>query len=351
MDLGASDDDFRNARKRILIAGTVIACVLAVGTLGFYYLGWSNDLDHWTMGECFYMTAITISTVGFGESLEVHDVAGGQAWTLVLIFLGIGANLWVISSLTSFFLEGDFFQLQRYRRVRKVLDVMENHYIVCGVGSTGRHVASELMAVGHSVVAVDLDAENIERAERAGALPVNGDATDDEVLRQAGIERARGIVATLDDDKTNMFVVVSARQANPRLRIVAKAVSPSAGTKLQHAGADVVVSPNFIGGLRIASELIRPHVVQFLDRMTRGKEEGLRIEEAVVAPDGRLAGKSLAESGIREETGTLVIAVKHADGTTQHAPHGTHVITPGETLIVIGEAPQVKTLRTLVGPA
>ncbi len=347
-----TEKEYLAAQRRVVYAFAVLSCVLGIGAAGYRWIGWHHDLADWTLRECLYMTAITISTVGFSESLDVAGTPGAREWTMVLIVFGISANLWVISSITSFFVEGDFTHLRRYRRLAKHMNRLKDHYIVCGVGSTGVHVARELVTVGNEVVVVDANLERLDQLSDTAAVPLRGDATDDLVLEQAGLARARGLVATLDDDKNNLFLVLSARQVNPRLRIVAKAVEKSTADKLRRAGADVVVSPSFIGGMRLASELVRPVVVRFLDDMLRGRGEersSLRIEEARVASDGAATGQTLAQAKLPQKTGALVIAVRGTDGDVRHAPPADHPLTAGETLILIGEAPQVSAVRQLVG--
>jgi len=326
----------------------VLLAVQGIGSAGYYYLGWHFEEGLWSFWECLYMTAVTVSTVGFGEILDVTAVPGGREWTLALLIVGVSANLYVLSSLTSFILEGDFTQMRRYRSRIRRMQRMSGHYIVCGVGTTGRHVVNELIAVGEKVVAIDVDAASLGVVDEKKAVPLEADATDDEVLASAGIGRAKGIVAALDDDKTNMFVVVSARQANPRIRIVAKAVTQSAMGKLRRAGADAVVSPNFIGGLRLASELLRPQVVRFLDQMLR-EDAGLRIEEATIGQQGPAVGGTLGSARLRDVTGSLVLAIRDPDGKVTHAPPASAAIEPGSTLIAIGSPEQIRHLRDLVG--
>ncbi len=335
----------KDASVRLRRALSVFGLSVLAATAGYMVIGHLHGV-HWSFFDCLYMVAITLSTVGYADVLGVDRIPAATAWTMIVIATGTGVNLWVISSLTSFFLEGDFFQLRKYRRLRKKMQGLRDHYVVCGAGTTGSHVARELVTVGYPVVAIDQDERRLQEVVRAGALPLAGDATEDDVLAEAGIERARGLVAALDDDKTNMFVVVTARQTNPRLRIVAKAVDQAAETKLRRAGADAVVSPSFIGGMRLASELVRPTVVKFLDRMLHASMS-LRIEEATVQPESPLAGTTLAASGIRDRTGVLVIAIQQTDGTAVHAPPADHVIAPGETLIVIGTVDQVAKLHAL----
>ncbi|MCA9706503.1 MAG: potassium channel protein [Myxococcales bacterium] len=342
---------YRASRRRVIVALLVLGGVLGVGATGYWYLAWLQRPGYWSFSECVYMTAITITTVGYGETLDLDTITGSRTWTLALLVFGISANLYVVSSITSFFVESDFGNIRRYRRLRRRMDEIHGHYIVCGVGSTGVHVVGELRAMGEQVVCIDTDEAMLAELERQGVLTLHGDATDDDVLAKAGLLRARGIVATMDDDKTNMFVVVTARQTNPKLRIVTKAVQPSAAGKLRRAGADAVVSPAFIGGMRLASEMLRPQVVAFLDEMLRDKEANLRIEEAEIGAKGDLVGKNLRDANIRERCGVLIIAVRTPAGSTDYVPSSDTVLAPGVVLIAIGGPGDIRRLRTAVGDA
>jgi len=337
------------ARRRVIVAFVVLLVVLVVGAAGYWYLAWLKLPGYWSFGECIYMTAITITTVGYGETLDLDTIAGSRTWTLALLVFGISANLYVVSSITSFFVESDFGNVRRYRQLRKSMKEIRDHYIVCGIGSTGIHVVNELRSVGEELVCIDQNGSALSELEREGVLTLHGDATDDEVLAKAGIDRARGIVATLDDDKTNMFVVVTARENHSRLRIVTKAVSPSAVSKLKRAGADAVVSPALIGGMRLASEMVRPQVVRFLDEMLRDKEANLRIEEAEVGEKGEMVGQSLRDARIREHTGVLVIAMRDPQGKIDYVPSGEQILQPGFALIAIGMPKEIRRLRESIG--
>lgn len=339
----------RATRERMLRAFLLLLFIFGGGALGYWYLGWHHRPGHWSFGECLYMTAITVTTVGYGEVLDLDTVPGGRVWTLVLLVFGISANLYAVSAFTSFFVESDFTNIRRYRRELRRMKEITGHYIVCGVGSTGIHVVEELLATGHAVVAIDERQHLLDKLRERSVLTLTGDATDDEVLEEAGIHRAAGIIAALDDDKTNMFVVVSARQTNPELRIVAKAVSASATVKLRRAGADAVVSPTMIGGMRLASEILRPHVVRFLDDMLRDPDARLRIEEAVVGSNGPMVGKTLQEANLRETVGVLIVAVRSLDGKLDHIPPDDLQLQTGQTLIAIGRPEQVQHLRKQVG--
>ena len=335
---------FVAARRRMVVAFGVLAVVYAIGAAGYWYLGGGR----WSLGDCIYMTAITVTTVGFEEIIDISEVPGGRVWTVLLLVFGISANLYVVSAITSFFVESDFSDVRRYRRQQKMMEELSDHYIVCGVGRTGAKVVEELIAVGHRVVAIDERAEFLEEQAERGALTLNADATDDETLEKAGIDRARGVVATLDDDKTNMFVVVTARQTNPKLRIVAKSSSASAGEKLRRAGADAVVSPTSIGGMRLASELVRPQVVQFLDEMLRDRDANLRIEEAHIGPNTDVLGQTLSEADLRHRCGVLLLAIKDPAGTLRHSPGANHKLEAGQTLIAMGRPEQITALRETV---
>lgn len=341
---------YQVARRRMVLAFAVLVFVLSIGSAGYFYLGAFNGTG-WSLADCVYMTAITITTVGFEEVLDIKAVTGGREWTLTLLVFGISANLYAVSAITSFFVESDFSNVRRYRRLRRKMEHICDHYIVCGVGRTGVHVANELLAVGEGVIAIDERAELLEPLHERGVLTLVADATDDEVLERAGIARAKGIVATLDDDKTNMFIVVTARQTNPRLRIVAKALGASAPTKLRRAGADAVVSPAHIGGMRLASELLRPTVVRFLDDMLRDKDARLRIEESRVNAGGQLTGLTLREANLRERCGVLVLATREGDGKLNHVPPSDLRLSPGLTLIAMGTPEQIESLRKAVGHA
>jgi voltage-gated potassium channel len=337
------------AQRRVILAFVVLVGVAVIGAAGYWYLAWLERPGYWSFSDCVYFTAITITTVGFGETLDLDTIPGSRMWTLALLVFGISGNLYAISSITSFFVESDFGNVRRYRRLRKRMDEIHGHFIICGVGSTGIHVVNELRAMGERLVGIDQRQAVLEELESQGVLTLHGDATDDEVLHKAGITRARGIVATMDDDKTNMFVVVTARQTNPTLRIVTKAVFPSAADKLRRAGADAVVSPAFIGGMRLASEMLRPQVVRFLDEMLRDKEANLRIEEAEIGAAGELVGKRLRDAAIRDRCGVLLIAVRSQDGRTDYVPSGDLVLSPGVIVIGIGGPDDIRRLRRALG--
>ncbi len=334
--------------RRLVVALLVLVTLVAVGATGYWALGHGK----WTYDECVYMTVITLSTVGFGELSQMHDVPGARPLTIALIVSGVGALAYVQGNLTALLIEGVIGQVLRRNRMRKAIAKIERHVVVAGAGSTGKHVIEELVATGTPFVVIDRDLAHLERLSTdlmgGRMLYVHGDATDDHTLVDAGIERAMGVVAALTHDKDNLFVTLSARSLNGSARIVSKIVEDRADAKMLKAGATSVVNPAQIGGRRMASELVRPEVNEFLDQMLRDKTKNLRIEEAIVPETSSLVGTSLKDSPIRRETKLLVIAVRDKDRSFVYNPDPEHIIDGGTTLIVMGDAESVLKLRKIL---
>jgi len=346
-DLRPKDVDPRDfLYRRLVSAFMFLMTVVGIGSVGLHYLGGGR----WEFWDCFYMTVITLSTVGFGETLsDMNAVEGARGFTVMLIVLGSGTLLYFASSLTAFIVEGDLMGALKRNRMQKQIDALSNHIVVCGVGSTGIHILEEMVATETPFVAIDIDEDRLGKLDEdlpgVELLSVTGDATDDHILERAGIVRARGIISALHDDKDNLFVTVTARALNSRARIIAKAVEPSAGPKLTRAGADAVVSPNRIGGMRMVSEMIRPRVVQFLDLMLRDRERNMRIEELPIPDDSSIVGATLRETDIRQHTDALVIAVRDAEGAFLYNPPPGTTLRKGMTLVVLAETSEYRKLR------
>lgn len=334
--------------RRLLVAVAVLATIAAGGSLGFYSLGHGR----WTLGDCAYMTVITLSTVGFDELAQMHEVPGARVLTIFLIVSGVGALAYVQGNLTALLVEGVIGQAWRRNRMQKAIEKLEGHIVVAGAGSTGKHVIEELIATYTPFVVIDRNLEHLERLSQDLAkgkmLYVHGDATSDHVLVEAGIDRARGVVAALTHDKDNLFVTLSARSLNASARIVSKIVEDHAAAKMLKAGASSAVNPTMIGGRRMASELIRPEVNEFLDQMLRDKSKNLRIEEVQVPPRSAFIGQTLKDTPIRRETRLLVVAVRDANRDFVYNPDPDHVIEEAMTLIVMGEADSVVKLRRIL---
>lgn len=322
--------------------------MVLVGASAYYAVG----EQRWSWFDCFYMTIITLSTVGFAETLEgMNEIPEARVVTVALIILGSGTLLYFISSLTALIVEGDLQGVLRRRRMQRAIGTLSQHVIVCGIGTTGRHIAIELRAVRIPFVVVDTRGELLEELDEefgGELLYVVGDATDDHVLELAGIDRARGVISALNDDKANLFVTISARALNPTARIVAKSIEPSTEAKLRRAGADSVVAPNYIGGVRLFSEMVSPKTVAFLDRIVQfGSGISVGIEAIDIPESSPLVGKRLAETRLRE-AGGLVVAVHRADGDYVYNPGSEQELQAGDSLIVLADSDDVAALRRSV---
>jgi len=232
--------------------------------------------------------------------------------------------------------------------MQRAIGTLNNHVIVCGIGTTGWHIATELSAVGIPFVVVDKSRERVDELNDEfddALLYVHGDATDDHVLELAGVERARGVISALNDDKANLFVTISARALNPTARIVAKSIEPSTERKLRRAGADAVVAPNYIGGVRLFSEMVSPKTVAFLDRIVQfGSGISVGLEAIDIPPTSPLVGKRLAETDIRG-AGALVVAIHRSDGDYVYNPGGEHLLEAGDSLIVLADSQDAAAVR------
>jgi len=334
-------------RLAAALAGFVV--LVMIGTTGYWALGDGR----WRPGDCAYMTIITISTVGFYELREMGQVPGARPLTVGLIISGVGVLAYMQSNLTALLVEGTIGQALRRRRMQKEIAKLSEHIVVAGAGGTGRHVIEELVATQTPFVAIDRNEHTLQRvsSEICGGrmLYVHGDATEDNALMAAAVDRARGVVAALTHDKDNLYVTLSARSLNAQARIVSKVVEDEAAPKILKAGATAIVNPAMIGARRLASELIRPEVNEFLDQMLRDKDRNLRLEEIVVPRGSGFVGKALKDTPIRRETRALVVAVREEDRTFTYNPDPDHLIAQGTTLIVLGEAESIVKLRLLVG--
>jgi voltage-gated potassium channel len=333
-------------RNRLVLATLWLLAVIFVGAGGFEVIG----NGEWSFADCIYFTIITLSTVGYSHTLpHFEDHGYARIWTVGLIVLGSGTLVYFVSTITAFIVEGDLGGVLRRNRMQQVLSRLTGHIIVCGAGTTGIHVIEELVHSHIPFCAIDSNEQRLlELAERFGPdkFPyVVGDAADDEALKEAGIDRAQGVVAALSEDKDNLFVTITASALNPQARIVAKATEVSSRGKMMRAGAKAVVSPTQIGGLRLASEAIRPTVVEFIDLMLRDPKKNLRIEEVMIPESSSLAGAALKDTNIRRESRVLVIAVRLPDGRYEYNPEPEFTLVSGATLIVLAETAEMARLR------
>jgi voltage-gated potassium channel len=325
--------------------------VMGTGTFGYYLFGGGR----WSLEDCLYMTVITLTTVGYGEVLPgMEHVPHVRTFTIAILIVGIGILAYFVSTMTALIIEGDLKRALRKTRMRKRIEKLEGHVIVCGVGATGKIIVEELIHTGNQVVCVDRNGEELEELDshhpETSMDYIVGDATDDEALIAANIASARGLVAALPGDKDNLYVVVSARQLNAKLRIVARGSELQVLEKLRKAGADQVVSPEYIGGLRMVSEMVRPHVVKFLDEMLRDKNAKFRIEEVAIPIGSPLVGRKLGQTNFRADYEIQVLAIRDADqGKYLFNPSADVELGADDTLVVLGPLPQVVRLRKELG--
>ncbi len=325
-------------RKRLYLLLVLILLIIMIGSSGYYII---FDTEPRFL-DCVYMTVISLTTVGYGEVIQITGNMTAQIFTMFLITFGMGIILYGISSLTALLLEGELTGIFRKKKMTQQIDKLKDHYIVCGGGDTGSGVIAELFKNNETVVLIETDAERIERCKSIGdLLYIRGDATDDENLIAAGIDRAAGIVITLPSDKDTLYATMTARMLNKQVRIIGRIANPNLEAKMRRAGANAVVCPNAIGALRMASEMIRPTAVDFLDRMLRSSRGNLRIHELTVSENSPLNRKEIGQCGLEERYGLLVLGAKNKADEIEFNPPPSRTLMAGTTLIVMGAVEQI----------
>jgi voltage-gated potassium channel len=323
-----------NSRKRITLSIVLFVVIFLIGVVGFKIVGGPGV----SLLNSAYMTAITISTIGYGEIIDLSAHPAGRMFNLIFIILSLGTIAFAVSSITAFVVEGELKNLLGRRRMEKDIARLKDHYIVCGSDETAQTVIQELRRTERDFVVIEPDRERLDKLMATpGLLCVQGDPAEDDVLLKAGLDRARGILLSLPTDEANVFVTITARSLNPAIRIIAKGLDLKSHDKMKKAGADSVVSPAFIGGMRMVSDMVRPAVVTFLDKMLYDKARTLRVEEVAVGAGSPLAGRTIAQAAIGEKTGALLVAVKRAETAEyEFNPPAERAIGEGDILIFIG---------------
>jgi len=333
-------------RRRLVTALILLGAVIVTATCGYKFFG--RDVA-WL--DALYMTIVTLSSVGYAEIVDTSHSAGLRAFNLLVLTFGIGLMLYVFSVATAFVVEGELKNIFWRRKMQKRIAGFGGHVIVCGAGETAQPIVDELLKCQRQVVMVDHDRERLEKyREKYEVVPavalVEGEATDEEVLDQAGLDRASGVVAALPSDKDNLVVTITVRLKHPTIRIVARHVEPKMGEKILRAGANATVSPNFIGGMRMASEMIRPQVVSFLDLMLKEVSQTLRIEEIQVPYHSVWVGQELGRLELREKFNLSCLALRHTtDETFRYNPHDSEVVKGNSVLVVMGDVEHVRLAR------
>lgn len=319
-------------------------CILLVGVVAFGTLGYQL-IEGWSFFDALYMTVITVSSIGY---MEVHQLdTVGRIFTMILIVVGLGTVAYGLGTITAFWVEGNLTHLWEKRVMERRIAGLDRHVIVCGGGDTGRYIARELEQTRTPFVVIDAEPALAPVFRRFGDAFVHliGDATEAEVLRQAHVERARGLIACMPSDKDNLFTLLTARELNPALRIVTRVAAEESRAKLLRAGADAVVSNKSIGALRLASEMLRPEVVSVLDAMLR-EPGAVRVEEVAVGE--RTAGRTLGSLGLQDRAGVIVFALREAT-TRHHAfnPPPDRELVAGDVLIACATPRQLDVMRMI----
>lgn len=338
-------------RNRFIGTALFFGAILSAGAIGY------SVIEGWSIGDSLYMTIITLTAVGYDE---VHPLSpAGRIFTSIILAGGVtGLGLW-FAFLTSFVVELDLTHVLRRRRTQKGIRKMDNHVIICGAGRTGGQVVEELLMAGESFVVIERDRAKVEELHELlpDLMLIEGDATIDHFLEEAGIHQAKGLITCLSADTDNLFVCLTARDLCPELEIVARAYEEETVNKLYRAGANHVVSPNASGAIRMASFMLRPSVVSFLDVATRSPDLTLRLEQQTVMADSPQAGQTLMDAQIPQNTGLIVIALRKKNDedaeeeyTYVYNPVATTRLDPGDIMIVLGSPDQIRKLRKFVNP-
>lgn len=337
------EENYRRTRRHLTRGGVALGLVMFSGVL------WYRFMEGWSWLDATYMAVITLSTVGFGEINPLSP--RGRLFTIVLIMMGVGVIAYILNSLTDAIMQGYFQAGFRLIKRRRLMESLQAHYIICGFGRTGRQVAMEFSAENIPFIVVDSEDGAIQLAQQQGYTTLQGDATQDQVLTQVGIERARCLVAALPSDAENLYIVLSAKTLSPEIRTIARASNEEAMLKLQRGGADVVVSPYITGGKRMAAAALRPQVVNFLDGILTGAERTVYVEEFLLLPEScPIVGKTLAEAELGRQSGALILAIRRDDGGLIFAPTADTRLYPGDMVITMGNADQLRLLSQIISP-
>lgn len=325
--------------RKILQLSASLLAILILGSLGFVWL------EGWSFFDALYMTVTTLTTVGYGETHPLNPL--GKAYNMVLILAGMGVLIYIITSLARVVVEGEIAAALGKRKLLKRIKKLSGHYIICGYGRLGEIIARQLQERRIPLVVVENNPELTINLDQSGYYFVAGDATREEVLLEAGIERARGLVAVVHSDASNVYIVLTARSLNPNLFIVARGEEPGSRQKLLRAGADKVESPYELGGRKMAHTILRPTVTTLMElAMTEGVEWSM--EEIAVGTTSSMIGLPLKDSGIRQKYGLIVVAIKRADGEMLFNPSPLAPVLAGDTLILIGMRKHLEVLEEIL---
>ena len=315
----------------------LLASAIVGGTLGYMVI------EGWGAWDAFYMTVITVTTVGYKE---VHELSrAGQVFTVILLLGGVGAALYTFTLLATVVVEGRLPKQFQRRRHARMLEAIKEHFIICGYGRIGRIVAREFQRQNVPLVVIERDPQRLQAAMEDGTLAVEADASQEDVLKRVGIERARGLIAAVGTDAENVYAVLSARVLRPDLFIIGRAETEDATIKLKRAGADRVISPYQIGAVQMAQTALRPAVVDFVDLATGTDNLELSMEEIAIAPTSALAGQTLVDANLRQRFGVIVVGIQRENRRMEFNPPPDSTIRADDKLVVLGRADSLKQLE------
>ncbi|MBN1383072.1 MAG: potassium channel protein [Deltaproteobacteria bacterium] len=321
-------------KNKIIFSVILLFMIIFLGTLGYRFI------EGWNLLESFYATIVTLTTVGYGDFYP--HTQNGRIFTIILVVFGVGAMLYTIVLVAESFVEGQLKTFMGRDKLKKMIDKMNNHYIICGCGRIGYLIGKELKADNVDFVVIENDPEIMQKIEDAGFVYYQGDATQDNTLISAGIKRAKGIVCVLPTDAQNIYVILTAKELNPNLYILSRAEEEESEHRLVRAGADRVMSPYTQGGVRMAMAILRPAMLDFIEISTRRQSLELRMEEIEVCQKSQIIGKSLEESAIRNKYGLIIIAVKKKSAKMIFNPPANYMIEEGDNLIAMGEEDNIQ---------
>jgi voltage-gated potassium channel len=326
--------------RKLIQWGAILLTVLLVGTLGYVWI------EGWSFFDGLYMTVITLTTTGYGE---VHPMSKlGRAYSMVLSLTGIGVMFYIITALARMIVEGEIKTALGKRKLLKHIKKLHDHYIICGFGRIGEIIARQLKERRVPLVIIENNPELLSTLDELSYYHICGDASKEEVLQEAGIERAKGLVAVVSSDANNVFITLTARSLNPNIFIVARGAEPGSEQKLIRAGADRVESPYELGGRKMAQTILRPNVTTFIE-LAMKEDVDLGMEEITVAPTSPLVGLALKDSGIRQQLNTIVVSIKRASGEMLFNPSPGTQIFAGDTLIALGMRQSLDELEKMAG--
>lgn len=327
---------------RLKIVGILLLNVMLLGTLGFHFI------EGWGMLDAFFMTLITVTTIGYGE---IHPLSqAGKLFCSLIIFLGVGSAAYSFVTGTQMIIEGEFQRLLGRRRLDRKIMRLHGHYIICGNGRIGSLIWKDFQTAGKPFVVIDSDQNAIAALEKEDVPYVLGDATQEETLIRAGIEKAKGLIATASSDVANVYITLIAKELNPQVFVLARAETEDSIKNLKRAGADRVISPYLIGGRHMANIILKPTVVDFVELTTGEKQDDffIQMEGFKIKENSPLIGASLRDSPIRKEIGLIVVAIKGQTGAMRFNPPADYVLTEGDVCVCIGEKPALNAMKRLV---